>query len=91
MTRYHFHVDNGTFTPDRDGIDLPDLNAARMEAVRAAGQMIDDSKQSFWEHAKPWVMHVTDGDNHLLFTLEFVAKVPSGNALYIPERDGLQS
>ena len=87
MPRFFFHVDNGEFVPDRVGTDLPDVNAARMEAVRAAGEMINDAKESFWEHLTPWLMHVTDVDNRLQFTLEFVAKVPSGTALYIPETD----
>ncbi|WP_141245109.1 hypothetical protein [Mesorhizobium sp. WSM3860] len=87
MPRYFFHVDNGEFIPDQAGIDLPDLNAARREAVRAAGQMIDDSQQSFWEHMTPWNMHVTDDDSRLLFTLQFGAKVPSGEARYIPRPD----
>lgn len=53
----------------------------------AAGEMINDSKQSFWEHMTPWIMNVTDDQNRLLFTLQFAAKVPSGQALYIP-REG---
>ncbi|MDG4898472.1 hypothetical protein P9272_33640 [Mesorhizobium sp. WSM4976] len=84
MPIYHFHVDNGEFTPDPNGIELPDLAAARTEAVRAAGQIINDSNQSFWEHMTPWIMNVTDGDDQLLFTLQFGAKVPSGRARYIP-------
>ncbi|TPI12462.1 hypothetical protein FJW06_17030 [Mesorhizobium sp. B4-1-3] len=84
MTRFYFHVDNGTFTPDPDGVDLPDLDAARVEAVRAAGEMINDNKQSFWQHMTPWIMNVTDDANRLLFTLQFAAKIPSGDALYIP-------
>lgn len=87
MPRFFFHVDNGEFVPDHVGTDLPDVNAARMEAVRAAGEMINDAKESFWEHLTPWLMHVTDVDKRLQFTLEFVAKVPSGAALYIPETD----
>ncbi|RWD73286.1 hypothetical protein [Mesorhizobium sp.] len=87
MPIFHFHVDNGEFNPDDEGVDLPDLDAARQEAVRAAGEMINDSKQSFWEHMTPWIMNVTDDQNRLLFTLQFAAKVPSGQALYIP-REG---
>lgn len=87
MPRYFFHIDNGTFVPDRDGIELADLVAARIEAVRAAGEMINEARHSFWEHGTPWNMHVTDGDRRLLFTLQFAAKVPSGEALYVPRED----
>jgi hypothetical protein len=87
MPRYFFHVDNGTFAPDDTGAELPDLAAARVEAVRAAGEMINEANRSFWDNLTPWNMHVTDSDHHLLFTLEFVAKVASGEAVYIPEAD----
>lgn len=85
MPRYHFHIDNGQFVPDPHGTELPDLAAARIEAVRAAGEMINDAGVSFWEHKAPWNMHVTDAAHRLLFTLQFGAKVSSGTALYIPE------
>ena len=86
MPRYFFHVDNGKFIADQSGTELPDLAAARREAVRSAGQMIDDTQQSFWEHMTPWNMHVTDSDDRLLFTLSFSTKIPSGSARFIPDQ-----
>jgi hypothetical protein len=86
MPTYYFHIDNGAFVPDNEGVDLPNLDAARREAVRAAGEMINDSQQSFWEHMTPWIMNVTDDQHRLLFTLQFAAKVPSGEAFYIPRQ-----
>lgn len=50
MPTYYFHIDNGTFVPDNEGVDLPDVDAARREAVRAAGEMINDSRQSLGAH-----------------------------------------
>lgn len=85
MPRYFFHIDNGSFVPDRIGTDLPNIEAARVEAVRAAGEMINDSGKSFWEHLMPWNMHVTDNDARLLFTLWFGVKIPSGDARFIPD------
>lgn len=85
MPTYHFHVDNGTFIPDPAGTDLPNLDAAQVEAVRAAGEMINDTKQSFWTHKTPWIMHVTDDRNRLLFSLQFAAKGPFGRCLVYPE------
>jgi hypothetical protein len=61
---------------DQPGSELPDLVAARREAVRAAGEMIDDARKSFWEHMMPWNVHVTDSENRLLFPLQFGAKIP---------------
>ena len=65
---------------------MPDLQAARREAVRAAGEMIDEAQESFWDHLSLWNMHVTDSDHRLLFTLTFGAKIPSGDARYIPDQ-----
>ena len=84
MPRYFFHIDNGAFAPDQVGVELQDLTAARIEAVRAAGEMINTASESFWEHQTPWDMHVTDEGGQLLFTLQFGAKVPSGKALFVP-------
>lgn len=84
MARYFFHVDNGTFAPDPTGVELPDVNAARVEAVKAAGEAINDASDGFWEHATPWFMYVTEANGRLLFSLEFAAKVPSGEAFYLP-------
>ncbi|PBC06802.1 hypothetical protein CK230_29820 [Mesorhizobium sp. WSM3859] len=54
------------------------MDAARLEAVRAAGEMINDSKQSFWEHMAPWIMNVTDDRDRLLFTLQFKSAFGTG-------------
>lgn len=84
MPRYFFHVDNGKFVPDATGTELPGLHAARVEAVRASGEMINDVSSEFWEEMSPWNMHVTDDAKRLLFTLQFYAKVPSGEVLFVP-------
>ncbi|WP_442920147.1 DUF6894 family protein [Mesorhizobium sp. WSM4962] len=73
--------------PILPALTCPNLDAAQVEAVRAAGEMINDTKQSFWTHKTPWIMHVTDDRNRLLFSLQFAAKVPSGDALYIPRTE----
>ena len=39
MPRFHFHVFDGADYPDHDGIDLPDWGAARLEAIRFAGEI----------------------------------------------------
>ncbi len=84
MPRYFFHVDDGRLAPDRVGLDLPDLEAVRGEAVTAAGSMICEAQNTFWEHRRPFVMHVVDSDHRLLFTLAFEVRVPSGEARFVP-------
>jgi hypothetical protein len=41
MPRYLFHADNGAgYVEDGEGRDLPDLAAARREALKSAGEII---------------------------------------------------
>lgn len=41
MPRYFFHIrEHDTFELDREGVELPDIRAARREAVAAAKEMV---------------------------------------------------
>lgn len=84
MPRYFFHVDDGELMTDPTGTELPDLATARSEAVSAAGAMLAEVDGKFWNHGTPWVMHVTDTDSQLLFSLHFSAEVPSGAVAFDP-------
>lgn len=68
MPRYHFHVEDGTHLRDEDGVELPDLQAARCEAIKFAGSLICDAHDSFWA-LDDWRMTVTDADGLTLFCL----------------------
>jgi hypothetical protein len=47
MPRFHFDGYDGHHLPDMEGTDLPDVHAARLEAIAAAGELIrDTAKQS---------------------------------------------
>lgn len=72
MPRYHFNVHDGFDLPDPEGSDLPDLRAARIEAVRYAGSLLHDHAVTFWDH-DDWRMEVTDEAGLILFSLIFVA------------------
>ena len=43
MRRYHFNVYNGTISLDLVGTELPDIHAARREALRIAISAVDDA------------------------------------------------
>ena len=45
MTRYYFHTSDGTREHDDVGIDLADAAAARREAVRFAGGLLQDQPE----------------------------------------------
>jgi hypothetical protein len=84
MPRYFFHVDDGFSVPDSIGAELPDLDAARAEAVKAAGSILKDFDGDFWARGKPWLMSVTDEQGLLQFALRFSAMVPSGPVTFLP-------
>jgi hypothetical protein len=78
VPRYHFNVFESTDGLDEGGVDLPDKDAARIEAIRYAGISLGDaaSKGSSLRHE--WRMEVTDEIGLLLFLLEFrVTEAPS--------------
>jgi hypothetical protein len=85
MARYFFHIDDGKHLPDRDGLELPNLKAARAEAVKAAGSMIRDEDESSLERSSAWQMAVTDEADQLMFTLRFSLDVPTGPITYLPD------
>ncbi|HEY8612371.1 MAG TPA: hypothetical protein VIL69_13895 [Roseomonas sp.] len=72
MSRYFFHVHDGTSSIDWDGIELGSLQEAREEAVRLAGQMLRDGAARFWNGEK-WRLDVASPADVPLFTLTFAA------------------
>jgi hypothetical protein len=72
MPRYHFNVQDGMQYPDTQGTALPNLEAARMEAVERIGALLRDNAESFWNGEK-WNMTVTDENRMVMFTLHFLA------------------
>jgi Domain of unknown function (DUF6894) len=78
MPRYYFHIEDDRLDIDRIGVELPDLQAARDEAVCAAGQILrNGAAKSLWKGKKPWRMWVTQSpfaNEKPLFVLRFSAE-----------------
>ena len=72
MPRYFFNVHDGCMAPDDTGTDLPDLNAARTEAVKLAGALLNDGTEIFLGCLN-WSMDVKDKAGSVLFSLRFTA------------------
>lgn len=72
MSRYFFHVHDGVDLRDEIGTELPDLGAARAEAVRYASDCLRSTKADFWT-GQDWTMQVADKHGLLLFSLTFSA------------------
>ncbi|MBH0619280.1 hypothetical protein I3A86_24570, partial [Salmonella enterica] len=66
---YRFHVHDEQGLLDEEGIDLPDLAAAKMEAVRLAGGMLLDDA-SLVHSSAVWHVSVADPDGSPLFQVD---------------------
>ena len=62
MPLYYFHISNGETILDDHGTDLPDLAAARMEALRASRELAFTGHPHFWVGER-WRIWVTDKPN----------------------------
>lgn len=72
MPRFFFHVRDGEVFEDLQGTELPTMVAAKNEAVRFAGQLLQDKPETFWQ-GHEWTVNVTDDANLTLFRLTFFA------------------
>ena len=70
MPRYRFNIDDGYAAPDIDGTELPSRQAARREAIRLAGALLEQEGERL-RLGEDWCMEVTDDRGLILFRLEF--------------------
>ena len=79
MPRYYFHVYDGHAEIDRDGTELPDIKAARAEALRLAGGIIADAGARA-DLGEDWRFEVTDAAGLILFRLDFIVAETAATA-----------
>lgn len=72
MPLFFFDVSDETEIEDDDGIELEGLSAARIEAVRLAGELLRHYPDRFWS-VGDWSCTVRDEDRRVLFVLNFSA------------------
>ncbi len=70
MPRFHFNVHDGSDIWDTDGTELPDLRAARVEAIRLAGEVLKDESEHL-ASGEAWHMNVVDERGAVLFRIDF--------------------
>ena len=68
MPKYHFHLDDQR---DEEGIELPNLAAAKCEALEFASRHICDAANSFWDR-EDWTLTVTDERGLTLVQLHII-------------------
>lgn len=80
MPRYFFDRRDGGFDPDDDGTELPDLDAARIEAVNFAAGTIRDRPDYVWD-GKEFRVEVSNEEKTLLYTVIVLGiDAPAGKA-----------
>ncbi len=67
MPEFLITAHRGTEPPDTSRVTLPDLAAARREAVRYAGELLIAEDGAF--QGEEWVVTVTDEAHLVLFTI----------------------
>jgi hypothetical protein len=77
MARFHFHTDDGKSVCDRQGAELADLDAARLQAVRLTAAMMQDEPEELWRE-QCLVMTVTDDAGLTLFTVNVMIVTAPG-------------
>lgn len=73
MPRYYFHVINGDFIPDNEGIECGSEVAVKTAAVRIAGEMLRDQGLKIWSTGR-YDMYVCDEKNRTHLRLSFHAE-----------------
>lgn len=73
MPRYFFDIKDGQEFLDEDGSEWPDLEAARIEAVRYSAEVLKEMPERFW-NCEEWRMTVSDASRKKLFVLKFQAE-----------------
>jgi len=72
LPRHYFHFQNSSTSLDHDGIDLPDIAAAWVEAVEIIATILrEDSMDTLWEGQplRLWVTEGPGGTGKTLFAL----------------------
>ena len=69
MPHYYFHLNDGHEDQDVDGLDLPNLEAARIMAVRFAGEILLERTERFTPGAD-WRVNVADLTGAILLTVD---------------------
>lgn len=73
MSLFYFQVRDNILIEDVEGVELPDLNAARLQAVRMAGQLLGDRPQAFLDDAR-WTIEIHDEAGLARSVLELIGR-----------------
>jgi hypothetical protein len=76
MVRYYFHVrKRGQLTRDEEGIDLPDISAAKQEALQGARELLAEAIKT-GRPSVPDALVITDEAGHEVDTVPLQMLLP---------------
>lgn len=73
MPRYYFHTANGGVHRDDTGTELPGLLAARVHAIKYAGEVMADEPEVLWD-GQEFYVEVRNEAHQLLFIVTCKAR-----------------
>lgn len=76
MPRFFFDTDDASAPADVDGVELPNLAAARDMALRYAGECLMSHPQDCWDRGE-WRLVVRDESRATLFSVQVLVAEPS--------------
>ena len=68
MPRFYFHLYDGIVIKDPKGVELPDVERARQEAMQLASELLN-TEAAKSELGTQWRVEVTDDQGAVLFRL----------------------
>jgi hypothetical protein len=71
MPRYFFHVLNDVRTQDFEGIELPNLEAARLSAKKDIDDIVRAHFNTMSKNWSKWSIEICDHDGELLLVVPF--------------------
>ncbi|WP_293380721.1 hypothetical protein [Phenylobacterium sp.] len=72
MPRYFFDIRDGEYIPDHVGCEVPNLEAARIQAVVRSADLLKANPSKFWD-GEEWQLEVRDEACLILFIPTFMA------------------
>ncbi len=68
MNRFFFNTQDGEAVSDVEGVELPDIARAKVEAVKLMGELLTEHAEEFWR-TRNFTISVSDEGGATLFTV----------------------
>ena len=86
LPRFYFNVRDGRDFEDAEGTELPDLQAARREAIRLSGAILEHETDHI-DVSGEWKLEVTDETGVILLIMTFlITQSSTPSAVVLPWR-----